>query len=116
VIRTDLVYTLRDLRDERPPVERRISWAQRSGRGYMAYRLLEASHLLELSLVALEWRKEDRLELEVPAGEEAPLTGDVLSLVEQVGGLLSKQGPNWSLYAADCTLVLTHEPAEVQAA
>lgn len=110
MIRTDVVMQLRDLRGEHLPTNRRIRWAERSGPdGFARYRQLEAVHLLELALTALEWRKEDRYD--APEGQHAQLAEEVLYLVRDLAGIVAQQGQYRSLIGADIAFLVSWEPA-----
>jgi hypothetical protein len=106
VIKTNVVLTLRDLRGEHEPAVRTV---QRWGVPWTDASIGFAETLIELAGVALEWRKDDRLDVIPPAGQIAPRNEAVLNFVKDIAKALA-QGERISLYGADCSL-MSWEPA-----
>lgn len=103
MIATDTVLTLRDLRGEHPAEVRRIAWGTRWPDSSFLY----VGALLELSGVALQWRKDDRLP--VPEGHPAQRDDAVVALVKKIAEVIAKE-ERASLYGADCSLITSWEP------
>lgn len=112
MIRTDVVLTLRDLRDEHPLEVRRISRTSR----FADFDYLYVQAVIELAGVALEWRKDDRYPTPegVFEGMEAERDPAVSNFVVDLGGVLAKR-ERICLYGADCSLITSWEPVEESA-